>query len=130
MLAELCNTALDLIFPMIVGTLIMGGNLLVTIVMVFVLLSVSIYSTSVGCFIGVTVPMNAGTMIKQFVQILFVYFGLLPDIFVLVICAVLGQVVLGIVLAVVVNVLLGLLFFALAANALEPKGGSVVQELI
>ncbi|MBO7338521.1 MAG: hypothetical protein J6U66_00465 [Lachnospiraceae bacterium] len=130
MLAELCNTALDLIFPMIVGTLIMGGNLLLTIVMVFVLLSVNIYSTSVGCFIGVTVPVNAGTMVKQFVQILFVYFGLLPDIVVLVICAVLGQVVLGIILAVAVNVLLGLLFFALAAHALEPRGGSVVQELI
>ena len=49
---------------------------------------------------------------------------------VLVICAVLGQVVLGIILAVAVNVLLGLLFFALAAHALEPRGGSVVQELI
>ncbi len=130
MLAELCGCAMDIAIPMVIGTLIMGGNLLVTIVMVFVLLSISIYSCSVGCFIGVTVPMSAGVMIKQFVQILFVYFGLLPDIVVLAICIVLGHTVLGIVLALAVNVLLGLLFFALAAHALEPRGGSVVQELI
>ena len=97
---------------------------------VLALLSISIYSTSVGTFIGVTVPNNAGVMLKQFVQVLFVYFGLLPDIVAIAICAAIGKVALGIAIALILNVLLGLLFFSFAALALEPHGGSESEAIL
>ena len=129
MLAEVLGAFLDLSIPMIVGALVMGGNPLEALAWVFALLSISIYSMSVGTFIGVTVPNNAGTMIKQFVQILFVYFGLLPDIIILVIGGVTGHLVIGVIGALAANVLLGLLFFFLAARFLEPHGGTAEMVL-
>ena len=130
MLAEIAGSAMDLAIPMVVGALVMGGNPLEALVWVLALLSISIYSTSVGTFIGVTVPNNAGVMLKQFVQVLFVYFGLLPDIVAIAICAAIGKVALGIAIALILNVLLGLLFFSFAALALEPHGGSESEAIL
>ncbi len=124
LLAGITNTALDLLLPVIVGSLIMGANPLIPICLIPVILSVDVYSTTVGAFIGLSLPQNAGAPIKTFVQILFIYFGLLPDIFVLTVLAILGHVYLGIAAVAVVNLLLGLIFFALAAHWLSPRGGT------
>lgn len=130
MLAEITGAFIDLSIPMVLGALIMGGNPLEALAWTVALLSISIYSMSVGTFIGVTVPNQAGSMVKQFVQVMFVYFGLLPDIVILSICAVIGKLVLGVALAISVNVLLGLLFFALAARFLEPHGGTEAEAIL
>jgi len=129
-LAEFVSTALDLSIPMVIGALIMGGNPLIALAWVAALLSINVYSVSVGTFIGVTVPVNAGVQIKQFVQIMFVYFGLLPDIVILSIFAVMRHLALGVTIAISVNVLLGLLFFSLAALFLEPRGGSEPEAIL
>lgn len=129
-LAEFVGSAIDLAIPMVVGALVMGGNPFYALAWTLALLSINAYSSSVGTFIGLTVPNNAGVQIKQLVQVMFVYFGLLPDIVVLSVCAVLGKLALGVALAVAVNLLLGLLFFFLAAQVLEPHGGSVREEII
>ncbi|MBR6478877.1 MAG: hypothetical protein IKS85_10565, partial [Lachnospiraceae bacterium] len=129
-LAEFVGTAIDLSIPMVVSALIMGGNPLEALAWTAAILSINAYSCAVGTFIGITVPNNAGVMIKQFAQVMFVYFGLVPDIVVLAFCAVLGQLVLGVVLALLLNLLLGMLFFFLAAQFLEPHGGSAPESIL
>ena len=62
-------------------------------------------------------------MIKQLIQILFIYFGLLPDIAIMAIGLVFEQPVLAAIGCVVVNILLGLVFFFLTPLFLEPKDG-------
>ena len=41
-------------------------------------ISIDLYSSVVGTFIDLSLPTNLSTMIKSFVQILFIYFGLIP----------------------------------------------------
>ena len=81
------------------------------------------YSTCVGTFIGLSVPVAAGKTIKQLVQVLFVYFGLIPDAVILVIGYVTGHLAAASVLAAAVNVGLGFLFFWFSPLFLEPGEG-------
>ena len=120
LMAGTANAALDLILPMIVGSLIIGSNPLISLLWILPILSVDFYSTTVGVFIGLSVPTSAGKMIKQMVQILFVYFGLLPDIVIIAIGFALGQLAIGIGCAILANILLGGFFFALSPLFLDP----------
>ncbi len=124
LVASIVSTMADLILPLVVGALVMGGNPLVALIMILPILSVDVYSTLVGAFINISLPANAALTIKQFIQITFIYFGLLPDIFVLVFAVVLGHVWIGIIAAFVVNQCLSFLFFVLTALWLEPHGGT------
>ncbi len=124
LLASIVSTMADLALPLVIGALIMGGNPLVALLMILPVLSIDVYSTLVGAFINVSLPENAALMIKQFIQITFIYFGMLPDIFVLVFAVVLGHVWIGIIAAFFVNQCLSFLFFVLTALWLEPHGGT------
>ena len=122
LMAGTVNTAMDLILPLLVGSLIMGANPLVVLLGLIPLLSIDLYSTVVGVFIGLSVPTSAGQMIKQMVQILFVYFGLLPDIIILAVFFMLDMPIVGIIGAFVMNLLLAGLFFGLSPLFLDPVG--------
>ena len=85
-------------------------------------LSVDFYATTVGVFIDLSVPVAAGKMLKQIVQIMFVYFGLLPDIGILAVGIALGHVAVAVLAAFAINAVLGLLFFGLSPLFLGPCG--------
>lgn len=127
--AGILNTAMDLFLPMIVGALIMGANPLHAVLWILAILSVDAYSTTVGVFIGLSVPTSAGLIVKQMVQVMFVYFGLIPDVAVLAIGIVLGHVYLGVAAALCINLALAALFFSLSPLFLEPHGGTRPQEV-
>ena len=73
------NCFLDVLPAVVVGTLVAGGNLLTALAWIPLIVSVNFFVTTVGAFIGLSVPVSAGKIVKQLVQILFIYFGLLPD---------------------------------------------------
>ena len=104
--------------------MIAGGNPLPVLCWIIPILSLYMYSSSVGTFIDVTVPANAGSNLKQIVQIMFVYFGLIPDLIVFAIAAFFKQIFIGIIFGTIFNFMLGVLFFFLAAQFLEPHGGT------
>ena len=114
------NCLLDVIPAVLLGALLTGTNVLTALIWIPVIVSVDFYATCIGTFIGVSVPVSAGKMMKQVVQILFIYFGLLPDI----ILAVLGMnhdsLALSMAGATVLNIGLGFLFFGLCPIFLEP----------
>ena len=117
------NCLLDVLPAVIAGALLMGANPAAALVWVPFILSVDFYATNVGTFIDLSVPVSAGKTVKQIVQIMFVYFGLLPDIVIISIGLVFGHAAVSIILSAAVNIGLGFLFFALSPLFLDPQGG-------
>jgi len=117
------NCFLDLLPAVVAGALLLGENVLLALAWLPLIVSVDFFATTVGAFIGLSVPVSAGKMVKQLVQIMFIYFGLLPDIAIMAVGLVFGHPILAAVGCTVVNALLGLVFFALTPLFLEPKDG-------
>ncbi|MBO4913957.1 MAG: putative ABC exporter domain-containing protein [Oscillospiraceae bacterium] len=121
------NCALDMLPALIAVVLLTGMNPLLALGWLLFAVSVDFYSTTVGVFIGLSVPVAAGKNVKQLVQIMFVYFGLLPDIAIMAIGIAMKHTLLAAIAAAVLNVLLGLIFFALSPQFLEPRGGKKIR---
>lgn len=117
------NCFLDLLPAVVAAALLLGENLFAALAWLPLIVSVDFFATTVGAFIGLSVPVAAGTMVKQVVQILFIYFGLLPDIGIMAVGLVFGHPIPAAMACVAVNVLLGLAFFALCPLFLEPRDG-------
>ena len=118
MLGVLTNCLLDLLPALLVGSLAAGDGLFGAVKWLPVILSVHFYATAVGAFIGFSVPVNAGKTVKQLVQVMFVYFGLLPDLAIFLLS---GSLLAAAALSTAVNAGLGLLFFALIPRFLDPR---------
>ncbi len=114
---------LDILPPIIIGALIAGSNPLAALLWVPIIVSVDFYATTVESFIALSVPVSAGKLLKQLVMILFVYFGLIPDIIIAVIGISMGRTAIAMVCAAAVNIALGLVFFALTPLFMGPYGG-------
>jgi len=121
------NCMLDALSALIVAVALTGMNPLLALCWLFFIASVDFYATTVGVFIALSVPVSAGKTVKQLVQIMFVYFGLLPDIAIMAIGIVMGYTAAAAVGAAVLNVLLGLIFFSISPLFLEPGGGKKAQ---
>ncbi len=121
------NCLLDVLPAVIVGALLTGTNPLAALIWVPVIVSVDFYATNVGTFIGLSVPVSAGKTVKQVVQIMFVYFGLLPDIAVASLGIVSGHTMIGMTCAAVLNFGLGFLFFGLSPVFIDPRGGKMKE---
>lgn len=117
------NCVLDALIAMIAAVALTGMNPLTALAWLLFIASVDFYSTTVGVFIALSVPVSAGKMVKQFAQILFIYFGLLPDIAIMAIGIVMGYTAAAAIGSAVLNVVLGLIFFSLSPLFLEPAGG-------
>lgn len=115
------NCLLDVLPPLVVGALIVGANPLLALPWVLFIATVDLYATCVGTFIDLSVPVKTGKTVKQLVQVLFVYFGLMPDIIILAVGILLGHTVLALIASAVCNTLLGTLFFGLSPLFLDSK---------
>lgn len=122
LMGGMANCFLDMFLPMLAGALVMGVNPLQVLLWLPFVLSVDFYATTVGVFIDLSVPVAAGKMLKQIVQIMFVYFGLLPDIGILAVGIALGHVAVAVLAAFAINAVLGFLFFGLSPLFLGPCG--------
>lgn len=107
------NCFLDVLPAVAVGALVAGGNLLTALAWIPLIVSVDFFATTVGAFIGLSVPVSAGKFVKQLVQILFIYFGLLPDIAIMAVGLVFHQAAIAAVACAAVNTMLGMVFFTL-----------------
>lgn len=122
------NCLLDILPAMLVPVLLSGASPLLALAWIPFIVSIDFYATCVGTFINLSVPVAAGKMIKQLVQILFIYFGLLPDVAAVAIAIVCDATVVGVVGAALLNGLLGLIFFLLSPLFLEPGDGKKARK--
>ena len=125
LLGGILNCLLDLLPAMLLLTVGFDKNPLLTLGWLGGVMTLYLYATCVGAFIDVSIPINAGTTIKQAVQVMFFYFGLLPDAGIIIAGMLNDQVLWAVLLAVAVNLLLAGLFLLLTARILAPKEGSL-----
>lgn len=117
------NCLLDVLPAVIVGALLVGSNPLLALAWVPFIVSVDFYATNVGAFIGLSVPVSTGKTLKQIVQVMFIYFGLLPDIAIIAVGFVFEFAAVASIGAAALNIFLGFLFFGLSPIFLDPRGG-------
>ncbi len=113
------NCLLDLLPALLAATVILGVNPLLTIAWMLFIVSMDFYSASVGMFIDLSIPVATSQQIKSLVQIIFVYFGLLPNAVLLIIGWIFSIFPLMAILATVANLAIGALFFAVSPLFLE-----------
>lgn len=122
LLAGSTNALLDIAPAMIIGAVITKTSPFVLLAWIFFLLTVDLYSVIAITFISICIPKNVSLVVKQLFLILFIYFGLLPDIALIAIGFVLDHRVTYTCLAGAVNLILGLLFFLMIPAILDPHG--------
>lgn len=121
------NCLLDLLLPMLAASALLMVNPMKLLIWLPLIVSVDFYAVSVVSFIDLSVPGSIGKTIKQLITILFIYFGLLPDIAALAFGIALGHTALAAVGATVINLALGVAAFSLASVFLQPKGRDYIQ---
>ncbi len=113
LLGGLAGCALDLVLPLAISAVLMSEPFYIPFAWFGFIISVVYYSSCVGAFVGLSVPVNAGTTIKQTVQLLFVYFGLVPDILILALIGTFVGIAPAAAAAALLNFAVGTVFFAL-----------------
>ncbi|MBR5417915.1 MAG: hypothetical protein IK109_07810 [Clostridiales bacterium] len=110
LLGSIAVNAIDLLLPVVVAAIMLGTSPLVAIGWYLFILSVSLFGTTVGAFIDVSVPGEVGSTLKTVVQIMLLYFGLLPAAVFIVLGVVFHVPALMLVIGSIFNVGLGALF--------------------
>jgi membrane protease YdiL (CAAX protease family) len=120
---------LDLVPALIATAAIVRQDIPLLLLCVPLILTVDLYAGSTGSFLALVTPANAGTVVKQFIQVMFIYFGLLPDIGIIAAGIALGHRNVSLFAAALVNVLLSMVFISGSANMLEPRIGRPAYSL-
>lgn len=115
--------AMDVLPAMVVGGILMRGAPWQMLAWTAFAVSVDFFSSTVGTFITVSLPASMDKTVRQVIMIMFVYFGLVPNVGIMAVGIVLHHVTAAAVIAAGVNVGLGLIFFALSPLFLPPQGG-------
>ena len=108
------SCALDLLPAMLIASLILGTNPLEAIAWLLFIVTLDFYSTAVATFIDLSIPTATAKQIRSVIQVMFIYFGLLPDVAILIVGGILSALPIAAVIAAVVNVGIGAVFFALS----------------
>ncbi len=112
---------LDVLPALLVTTIIFGVNPLEILAWIPVILSIDFFGSNAGAFINLSTPPSAGATIKQVVLIMFIYFGLLPDIAIMAVGIVFEKISMAALICAVLNFGLGGLFLAVTPLFLDPK---------
>ena len=123
------NCFLDLLPAILVSCIVLKTNPLVGLLWIIPVISIDFYATTIGAFLDLSIPSSIGKTFKQMMQLLFIYFGLLPDVAVVAIGYVLHHHMIGVLAMSVVNVYLGMVFFGLSTIFAGSQGGKrIVHE--
>lgn len=106
------NSVLDLLPAMLLATVLLGANPLSALAWLLLAVSIDLYASTACTFITLSIPVSLSKQIQQAILVLFIYFGLLPDVGLIVAGAVTGFISLGAVGAGLCNVLLSALLYA------------------
>lgn len=115
--------AMDACLPLMAGSAAAGFNPLLGLLYLPALVTVDFFATAAGTFVDVSIPASIGSTIKQVLQVILLYVGLIFDGMVLINGIVTGQDLVGFAFVTVVNIVLGLTFIGLAGVWLHPSHG-------
>ena len=115
------NCLLDLLPGMLIAAIILKAPFWMLPLMLLFAVTIDAYSTTVATFIDLAVPQDLGRTVKQLIQIMFIYFGLLPVAIVIGLGFVFNAIPAGLVGAGIMNVGLAALFLMFSSLILSPK---------
>ena len=121
LLGSVLVNAVDLVAAVIVAGIILGTSPLVMLGWFLFILSVSLYGTAVGAFVDLSVPGEFGSTIKAFVQIMLLYFGLMPAAVFVILGIVLKMPFLTLVVGTIADVGIGALFTLITPHFLTNR---------
>ena len=113
--------AIDLVIPLVAAAVMLKTSPLTVLCWFIFIMSVSVFGTSVGAFINISIPLESAQSIKAMVQIMFIYFGIIPAAVFVVIGIIFKQMLLFVTLGAVVNCALGFLFILLSPKFLTNR---------
>ena len=113
--------AIDLVLPLATSAIMLKTSPLTVLCWFIFIMSVSVFGTSVGAFINISIPLESAQSIKAMVQIIFIYFGIIPAAVFVVVGIILKQMLLFVVLGAVVNCALGFLFILMSPRFLTNR---------
>ena len=108
------SCALDLLPAMLISAILMQTNLLEMVAWILFIVTLDFYSTAVATFIDLSIPTSTAKQIRTVIQIMFIYFGLLPDVVILIVGGIFSALPIAAAVAAVANVCIGAVFFALS----------------
>lgn len=124
-LGGLAECLLDLLPGLIAGSVLTGSSPAFTGGACFFILTLYFYSMNISAFLGAVFPADTGLSVRQLVQVMFVYFGLIPDAALLAagFSSKVPQIspLMGSGLACAVNAAAGFLFLCLIPVFLDPR---------
>ena len=106
------NCFLDMLPGYLIAAVILRADPLFALVALIMILSIDLYSSTVGTFIDLSLATNLSKMVKSFIQILFIYFGLIPIAGILAYGMVMNQTVPFMAVAIVFCLAISCLMFA------------------
>ena len=122
------NCALDTFLPLMLGSAIAGLSPLRGLLFLPLLVSIDFFATAAGTFVDVAIPPSIDKTLKQVIQILFLYFGMIPDEMIISFGLITHHDIAANLIVVAVNLLVGGLFLGLAGVWLNPTHGSAVKD--
>lgn len=108
------SCTLDLLPAMLISAILMQTNFLEMVAWILFIVTLDFYSTAVATFIDLSIPTSTAKQIRTVIQIMFIYFGLLPDVVILIIGGIFSALPIAAAVAAVANVCIGAVFFALS----------------
>ncbi len=118
-LGGLTNTFIDIIVPYIFAAIWFKANVGDAIVWLLFLLAIDLYGTVVSAFIMTSVSISLPETVQKMVQIVFIYFGILPAITFVILGLVFNNLVLFMPFGIVMNLVLSFIFFMIIPNFLQ-----------
>ena len=113
------NCALDLLPALLVATLIVGADPFEVLAWLLFALTVELYATNAGVFVDLSIPVSIGKQVKAVIQLMFIYFGLLPDALILILGGLFFSLPIAAIAAAALNLALAGVFFAFSPMFLE-----------
>ncbi len=113
--------AIDLVLPLALAAIMLKTSPLTMLCWFIFIMSVSVFGTSVGAFINISIPLESAQSIKAMVQIIFIYFGIIPAAVFVVVGIILKQMLLFVALGAVANCALGFLFILMSPRFLTNR---------
>lgn len=122
------NCLLDVLPAIIIAAIILGSSIFLSLVWIILIVSVDFYATSAGTFIDLSLPHSIGTTIRQMFLVMFIYFGLLPDIAVFAVGMIMKNTGIAAVLVTLINLFLGGIFLGLTPVFTGPYSGRPIEK--
>ena len=122
-LGGIANSLLDMIPALILTVVLTKPSIWLLGAAVVFILSLAFYSMNTGAFIYCSVPESAGKTFKQMLQVLFIYFGLLPNGVIIALSFFEGSKITlshSLLLSSGINIFLGTLFMSLVPLFIDP----------